>query len=93
MLRPRDPLAFAVAFAVMTLASVAACSCPPGAQREPIPFERYGRNDFLIPPRHMETIFIFLAPDSRYYYRFADNSARIRLKEHGGEARIKQSSA
>jgi ABC-type antimicrobial peptide transport system permease subunit len=28
MLRPRDPLAFAVAFAVMTLASVAACFLP-----------------------------------------------------------------
>jgi hypothetical protein len=35
MLRPRDPLAFVVAFAVMTLRRLQRVSCPPGAQREP----------------------------------------------------------
>jgi hypothetical protein len=32
--------------------------CPLGAQRESIPFKRYGRNDFLTPLRHMKTIFV-----------------------------------
>jgi hypothetical protein len=46
--RPNDPLAFASAMAVMTIASVAACFCRPGAPRVPIPPACCGIDAYMV---------------------------------------------